>query len=268
MTLAAASACTQQPQNSADSQPTSSIRYTQADSSKTIEVQNVTYEVIGPGIAGRPDDQRLVLRKTTNTKQVVDEVGMKANTTIEAWPLGTDLKSKSVYAISTEGTDPVTRHGEIVAILRGLEDVQWWSVYTLGTGQHLFDTHVPVAESSISREVRTMRYVGLEVPPDDVTDSRLKAPNVVGVLIYASSERVLREVLITNEAVKAARIMRSYFDSMRTVEFDGSRIRISITEGNPSTPKTATIEVPVTGDDLDLKRTKKSAGIQLASWQR
>ena len=113
-----------------------------------------------------------------------------------------------------------------------------------------------------------MRYVGLEVPPDDATDARLKAPDIVAVLTYASHERVLREVLMTSDDIKTAQIMRSYFDSMRTVDFDGSRIRISITEGYPSTPKAAIIEVPVTNDDLDLGRSKKSAGIELASWQR
>ena len=52
---------------------------------------------------------------------------------------------------------------------RGLEEVAWWSVYRLGTGQHLFDTYVPVVSFSISREIMELRYVGLEVPPDDAS---------------------------------------------------------------------------------------------------
>jgi hypothetical protein len=32
---------------------------------------------------------------------------------------------------------------------------------------------------SITRDVQTLRFAGLEVPPDDVSDARLKAPNVV-----------------------------------------------------------------------------------------
>jgi hypothetical protein len=266
-TLVLASACTQS-QNRAESLPTSSIRYTQTDSSKTIEIQNVTYEVVGPGIIGRPKDEMLVLRKTTNSKQVVDEVGVAANTTVEAWPLGQDLKSMPVYTITTTGRDPLTMHGEIVVISRGLEDVEWWSVYKMGSGEHLLDTYAPIAAASINRELRTMRYVGLEVPPDDATDARFKANNIVGVLTYASSERVLREALITNEDAKAAQMMRSYFDSMRTVDFDGSRIRISITENYPSTPKAVTIEVPVTEDDLDLTGSKTPTGIHIAAWQR
>jgi hypothetical protein len=265
---AAATACTQQPQQSNDPQDTSSFRYSEDDPSKTIEIQNVTYEAMGPGIPGRPKDEMLVLRKKTATKQVVDEVGAEANTTVEAWPLGTDFNDKPVYSIMTSGVNPVTLHGEIVVVSRGLEDVEWWSVYKIGTGERLFDTYAPVARSSISREIRTMRYIGLEVPPDDATDARLKAANVVAVLTYASGDRVLREALVTNDDTKAAQVMRSYFDATRTVDFDGKRIRITIRENYPSTAKAVTIDVPVTNDDLDLPRSLTPAGIHLTAWNR
>jgi len=264
----ATTACTQQPQQLTDPQAVPSIRYSNDSPSKTIEIQNVTYEVAGPGIPGRPKDEMLVLRKKSATKQVVDEVGAEASTTVEAWPLGTDFKDKPVYSIMTSGVDPVTLNGEIVVISRGLEDVEWWSVYKIGNGELLFDTYVPVARSSISREIRTMRYVGLEVPPDGATDARLNAANVIAVLTYASAERVLREALITNDDTKAAQIMRSYFDATRTVDFDGKRIRITIRENYPSTAKAVTIDVPVTNDDLELRRSLTPAGIHLTAWKR
>jgi hypothetical protein len=261
-------ACTPQPPASTDAQPASSISYKVDNSSKTIDIQNVSYEVVGPAIPGRPADEMLVLRKTTTTRQVVDEVGGEANTTVEAWPLGADLKEKPVYVITTSGEDPITLHGEVVVISRGIEDVAWWSVYAIGTGQHLFDTYAPVASASISREVRTLRYAGLEVPPDDAKDSRLKAANVVAVLTYASEERVLREVLITNDDTKTAQIMRSYFDATRVVDFDGKRIRITISENYPSTARPVIIEVPVTNDNPDLSKSRTPAGIRLAEWIR
>jgi len=52
----------------------------------------------------------------------------------------------------------------------------------LGSGQHLFETYVPLLSFSISRETVTTRYVGFEAPGDDTNDTRLKQPNVVGVL--------------------------------------------------------------------------------------
>ena len=263
-----ATACTREPQGSTDPQSTSSIKYRVDNSSKTIDIHNVTYDVVGPGIPGRPAQEMLVLRKTTTTSQVVDEVGGEANTTVEAWPLGTDVKEKPLYVITTSGETPITLHGEVVVISRGIEDVDWWSVYRIGTGQHLFDTYAPVATASISREIRTMRYAGLEVPPDDATDSRLKAANVIAILTYASGARVLREVLITNDDAKAAQIMRSYFDATRVVEFDGKSIRITIRENYPSTAGPVTIEVPVTNDDLDLSQSRVPAGMRLADWRR
>src|ERR1039457_6099956 len=90
-------------------------------------------------------------------------------------------------------------------------------IYKLGSGQHLFDTYVPLLSFSISRETVTTRYVGLEVPPDDTGDMRLKQPNVVAVLTYASEDRLIREALVTCDDPKQAQLLRSYADTTRAV---------------------------------------------------
>jgi hypothetical protein len=54
-------------------------------------------------VPGRPQDERLLLRTTTRTKQVVDEIGMEASTTVEAWPLGVDPKQKPLYTLKARG---------------------------------------------------------------------------------------------------------------------------------------------------------------------
>src|SRR5436853_55466 len=77
------------------------------------------------------------------------------------------------------------------------EEVAWWSVYGLGDGRPMFDSHVPLLSFSITGEVETLRYAGLAVPPDDVADPRLAEPNVVGLVSYASAEKVIRQALIT-----------------------------------------------------------------------
>src|SRR4030095_1954272 len=71
-------------------QSQSTIAFKNANNTDSVEIQNVAYELVAPGIPGRAKDERLVVRKTTRTKQVVDEIGMEGATTVEAWPLGVD----------------------------------------------------------------------------------------------------------------------------------------------------------------------------------
>ncbi|HLX43068.1 MAG TPA: hypothetical protein VKR43_06525 [Bryobacteraceae bacterium] len=256
-------------QTPVQAQSPSTISYSIEDKLPTIEITNVSYEIVGQGIPGRPQDQRLVLRKTTRTRQVVDEIGMEASTTVDAWPLGVDLKQKPIYSLNVDGVDARTLNNEILEISRGLEEVEWWSVYKLGNGQRLFDTYTPLLQFSISREVQTLRYVGLEVPPDDTRDARLKAANVVAVLTYASAERVIREALITCDDPKQAALLRSYADSERKVTRETSgAIRISISQAYPSPANTIAVVIPVAKDDLDLAHAQAPGRVHVAAWKR
>ena len=249
-------------------QSQSTIAYKNANNADAVEIQNVSYELAGPGIPGRPKDERLVVRKTTRTKQVVDEIGMEGATTVEAWPLGVDPKEKPLYTVSVSGVDPFIMNSDLIVISRGLEEVEWWSVYRLGNGQRLFDTYAPVVQFSTTRDTQTLRYVGLEVPPDDTTDARLKAPNVVAVLTYASGDRVIREALITHDDPKVAQTLRSYADATRNVSFTGGAVRLAISQNYPSAPKTLTITVPIAQDDLALSQSQLPAGLHVTAWKR
>jgi hypothetical protein len=238
----------------------------------------------GSGIPGRPNNERLMLRKTSHTKEVVDDIGMEASTTIQAWPLGIDLKQKPLYALTVSGVEPKTVNSDLIVISRGLEEVAWWSVYALGTGAHLFDTYVPLLQFSIGWEAREPRYAGLEVPPDDVADPRLRAPNVVAVLTYSSADRVMREALITCDNRDLAKLLRSYADSMRKATVVEKRllpaagkkatgesaysIAVTISPSFPSPPATYTVSVPITKDDLDIAHATASAGLHVVAWKR
>src|SRR5262245_51050955 len=127
--LSAASLLAKQQPKPFEQQSSSTIAYKKENRSDIVDIRNVVYELVGAGIPGRPRDERLVLRKTVRTRQVVDEIGMDATTTVEAWPLGTDLKEKPIYSVTASGVDPVTLNNELLVVSRGLEDVQWWSVY-------------------------------------------------------------------------------------------------------------------------------------------
>ncbi|HTR37949.1 MAG TPA: hypothetical protein VMH80_18700 [Bryobacteraceae bacterium] len=245
----------------------------------TIDISDAAYEVVGEGIPGRPTNERLVLRMTIHTKQVVDEIGMKASTTVEAWPVGVDLKQKPLYSLKVEGVDPKPVGSELLSISRGLEDVQWWSVYKLATGQHLFDTYVPLVPFSISREIQTMRYAGLEVPPDDAADARLKEAHVVAVLTYASAERVIREALVTSEDPKQAILLRSYADASRWLGLadgpppsgkgePGRSLKLIFFQNYPAASAPVIVTIPIAKDDLDLAHAQLPPRLHLASWKR
>ena len=253
-------------------QSSSSISYKTENGAQTIEILNTSYEVVGPGVPVRPREEQLVLRRTTRTKQVVDEIGMEAITSVDAWPLGVDPKGKPLYAFKVAATECRVVDANLLVAARGLEEVEWWSVYKLGSGAHLFDTYVPLVRFSISREVQTLRYVGLEVPPDDATDARLKEPHVVAALTYASPERVIREALITSDDPKQAAILRSYADASRSValvEQNAARsLRISISQNYPSPSATVTITIPISGDDLDMSHAQAPARLHVAAWKR
>jgi hypothetical protein len=261
--------------------PSSISSNTAADGSQTVEVHNVSYGITSTGIHGRPPNERLVIRKTIQSKQLLDDVGVASTVTLEAWPFGTDLQQKPLYTLTQSGIEAQIVYPDLFVVDRRLEEVQWWSVYKLGNAQHLFDTYVPLLSFSISREVVTTRYAGLEVPPDDAKDGRLKEPHVIGVLTYASSDRVIREALITCDDPRQAKLLRSYFDSIWTlklVEGAGAgrgkasepprSLKVSMSQNYPSPPGTIEVTIPISADDLDLVHAQLPPRVHVAAWKR
>ncbi len=139
-----------------------------------------------PVIPGHPRSDRLLPRKTTRSKETVCDIGVDATVTLEAWRFGNDLRQKPLYTITATGTDGRTMDNAIFIASRGAR--RSGAVVGLQAGQRPapFDTYVPLVSFSISKEFLTTRYVGFEAPPDDTRDARLKQPNVVAVVTYAS----------------------------------------------------------------------------------
>ncbi len=250
----------------------STVSLTAKGDEQTLEIHNVTYEVTGDYVPGRPQGKRLLLRQTTCSKQVLGDKGEEATTILEAWPLGVDLKQKPIYTVNVSGTGGRTLNGALFIADRGLEEVEWWSIYRLGTGQHMFDTYVPLVSFSISKQVMELRYVGLEVPPDDTSDARLKSPNVVAVLSYASEERVKWELLLTCDDPEQALILRSYWDTERTMSVTAERppraLNIAFRSNDQSSPPPTTVNIPLAADDLDLAHARMPSSLHLTPWKR
>src|SRR5689334_23382050 len=114
--LLATAAMAQAPKPSVQAQGTSTVAIASNRGQQTIHLANVNFEVTGSGIPGLPTSERLLLRKTIKTSEVADEVGMQASTTIEAWPLGTDVTRKPLYRIYAEGVEPMLVSNELIVI--------------------------------------------------------------------------------------------------------------------------------------------------------
>ena len=268
--FAAGLACAQsRPAKPFHAEGSSTAGYTiAADGSETVEIRNVSFEITGTQVPGRPPAERLLLRKTTNSKQVIGDIGMQASVTLDAWRLGDDPHHAPLYTLTAAGGEGHAIDSALFVISRGLEETEWWSVYKLGSGQHLFDTYIPLVSFSISRETVKERYVGFEVPPDDTTDARLKQPDVIGVLTYASEDRVIREALFTCDDPKQAQLLRSYADITRTLVWAEHMLKLSFSQNYPSAPNTVELRIPLHGDDLDLSHAQLAPKLHVTAWHR
>jgi len=259
----------------ASAQATSSFALREQDGGKAIEITNITFETTSNYVPGRPADERLLLRTTARSRRVIDEVGLDASVTVEAWPLGADVAAKPLYAVTFDGVGVTAEDSAVLVFDRGTEDVDWWSVYGLGTGSPLFDSHVPILRFSLSREMQTLRYAGFDVPPDDAADARLGEPRVVGVLAYASAERVIRRLLVTCSDTKRAAELRSYWDTERVLSLEekgaaakepAQTLHLRWSAFYPSAPKPVMASIPIVADDLDAAHAKLPACMAVAPW--
>lgn len=251
-------------------------------SAQSIEIHNVTYDVTSSGTPGRPHNERLLLRKTVHSKEIIGDIDVDAKVTMEAWPLGSDVRQKPLYTVSETGTAAQIVEADFFVVDRRLEEVPWWTVHKLGNGQRLFDTYAPLVSFSIARDTVTMRYAGLEIPLDDSKDKRLTESHVVAVVTYASAEKILREALVTCDDPKRAILLRSLADSTQALTdvstpantardknaAPGHALRLSIEQNYPSPPNPVEISIPIVADDLDLAHAKLPPGIHVAPWKR
>ena len=56
-------------------------------------------------------------------------------------PLGAGMEQKPLYAITAEGTDVHTKGNALLVFDRGVEEVNWSSIYKLSGGRRLFEDH-------------------------------------------------------------------------------------------------------------------------------
>jgi len=267
---AAALAAVLSAQNPFRAESTSSISFTAKGDERAIEIHNVAWQYSNTRVPGRPPDQQLTLRTVTHSKDMVGDIPEPGLVTLDAWPFGVDPKQKPIYTVKIGGSEAKVVDNALWVINRGYTDMDLWSIYKLGTGQHMFDTHAEMLRFSITPDVQTMRYAGLDVPADDVADARLKEPHVLAVVTYAAEDRIIRELLLTHTSPQRARELRSYADITQTLtltEKPTRRLRIGF-KANERGAATVEVMVPIKGDDLDMAGAQLPPGFKAAAWKR
>jgi hypothetical protein len=120
-----------------------------------------------------------------------------------------------------------------------------------------------------------MRYVGFEVPPDDASNPKLREPHIVGVLAYASGEKVIRRLLLTCSDAKRAAELRSFADTMRALSLEekedaaaepAQTLHLRWSAYFPSPPNPVTAAIPIAADDLDIAHAHLPACMKLQPW--
>jgi len=103
---------------------------------------------------------------------------MGGHTVLEAWPLA-PASARSRSTPSSHRTGGRTVDGSLFVIERGTGEIgmevglsAWHRQASCSTPTSLWSAF------RFRAEALEMRYIGFEVPPDDVADARLKQPNV------------------------------------------------------------------------------------------
>jgi len=249
-----------------EARSSSTFAYSEKDGEKTVRISNVAYQVTQ---IYNPSESWIVLRNTTRSTQILGDKGWESKVTLEAWPIGSDLSRKPLYAIETAGSEATLLGGELWQVLDEATDpdVPVWSVYRAANGQRLFESFVaPLAmrvPAASERNTFVDRYAGLYVPPDDAADARLRDKHVVAVVAYASPAGTLQEALLTCDSPARAGDLRSYADTERALVFSERPAALEI-RFRPG----PVVRVPIGESSLDFRRALMPPGIHLAIWKR
>jgi hypothetical protein len=97
--------------------------------------------------------------------------------------------------------------------------------------------------------------------------------NAVGVLTYASKDRVIRELLLTCDDPKQAPLLKSLADGTRKLSLVEAAsaelsLRLEFSQNFPSPKNAVDLVIPVRGDDLDAAHGQFPARLQASIWKR
>jgi hypothetical protein len=138
-----------------------------------VEVTNVAYEMTGSGFRGGLQQRAADAAKDgpyqggrgrDRNRSGYSRRSMAARRRFQT--------HKPLYAVTASGVGR-RQSAPTLVISRGLEEVEWWSAYALGTGAQSFDTYVAGASGSLSaglpgsRAMQVSKFHRTMQPTDD-----------------------------------------------------------------------------------------------------
>jgi|GEM_PF-1908802 len=210
---------------------------------------NVNFHTAQITMPGHPRPRRVLLRLDVINTDVFASSRAEGLVRLDAWPLESpdDLRRPPLYTIIAGGRAAAIEADGTLVVDRG----ERRSVYSLGSGQWLYDADSAVAGFTLDGDRR--RVVALSGMEDDMPAA------TVAVLTYASAQGVLQRVLLTAQDPTRARLLRSSMSLIRPLVRmeDASRRMVDL-------PLTAgTVHIPVGDDRLDLTGAQIPQGLAL-----
>lgn len=211
------------------------------------QMVNVGFRTMMVAMPGQPRPSRLLVRLEVRNPDVfaADRAGGRVR--LDAWALddADDAKKPALYTILSPGTNATIDEDGLLVVDRG----KMKSLYSLSSGQWLFDSDTPTARFTL--EVDRHRYAAVATAEDDLP------AGAVAVVTYASPQAPVRRLLLTAADPARARILRTAVALTRPVaRVDEQGVRV-IEVPLPA----GTLRLPMAGDDLDLKRASVPAGL-------
>lgn len=241
-------------------------------------VDNTRFEFTACGSSVAAD--RLLLRLRLTSKSNTQEIGMKGEVRLDAFPAASGTRAPPVYSVAAEGSEGrILTEPCLFALNRGLEEFDWWEVYSLRNGKRLFQSSSEpfVFSFMIEDDIRQTDTAGLYVPPDDETDAALKQPNIAGVVALTQDDKLQTLAVIRIQDKARAQQLRSYADERRYLSIIDARTGVSL--GQASGEKRLSqrplaleiywavanlrLQIPVTKTGLDLRHATLPPGFSL-----
>lgn len=210
---------------------------------------NVNFQIAHVLMPGDPRPRRLLLRLDVTNADVFASRPGEGRIRLDAWPMDAamDLKQKALFTVIAPGRSATVAEDGTLVVEHGSRR----SVYTLAGGIWLYDADL--APATFTTEGERRRVVALSAVEEDMPS------RTVAVLTYATSQAILKRVMITAEDPIRARLLRSSAALIRPVARmdDASRriIDLSLPAG--------LVRIPMNGDDLDIANAQVPLGLGL-----
>lgn len=211
---------------------------------------NVGFRLVMVPVAGDPRPRRLLLRLAVTDADVFAAGSAAGRVRLDAWALdgAEDVRKPALYTIVAPGRAASIEDDSTLVVEQGSRR----SVYALASGSWLYDTDAAVSAFTLDGERR--RIVAVSTAEDDMPAGS------VAVLTYATSQAVLKRVLITASDPSRARLLRSSVALTRAVARLEDATRRTLDLPLPA----GTVRIPMNGGDLDLARAQLPVGLGLA----